>query len=251
MKLHDYVCEKINEYPSLYASVGDNFTDAEMRVLDQLFLVNGNGLEWAHTKDPSKGGYLADYRCYKRNGEWIRSYDPPYGKQKYTGPPVERYFQEPYFRVNTFPGAGSDRIWEGFESEIPEEYREHIFKNSRDFLLREHHVVAYQSNIQAELHPYPFWASGWPFVEIEHEPGLVKPDWRDGMIRCFEWALPYFKGEVPYPEGYKQGTSTMEERAWHLERALKMLKGVTEERGNADCSDPQSRRPGRVQRKLR
>jgi hypothetical protein len=44
MKLKDYVDNSIYHYPSLYRST--NYKDSRLRVLDHLFLTNGNGMEW-------------------------------------------------------------------------------------------------------------------------------------------------------------------------------------------------------------
>ncbi len=80
MKVIDTVKKSFFEYPTLYAF--KKFEDIQFNVLHQYFIILGNGLEWANTKDKSKGGYLTDPKIFKKHGEWTRKIDLPYGKEK-------------------------------------------------------------------------------------------------------------------------------------------------------------------------
>lgn len=80
MKVVDSVKKSFLLYPSLYAR--KTFDDVKFDVLHHELVVLGNGIEWAHTKDPNKGGYLVEPKSRKYRGEWERIYDQPYGKFK-------------------------------------------------------------------------------------------------------------------------------------------------------------------------
>lgn len=54
MKLKDYILLLVYYYPGLYLT--ETYEESRILVLNQLFLVNGNGIEWAKTRDESKGG---------------------------------------------------------------------------------------------------------------------------------------------------------------------------------------------------
>ena len=93
MKVIDTVNRCITQYPSLYLKA--NWEESKFAVLHQFFVVLGNGIEWAHTKDKKKAGYLTSPIHYKKNGEWERKYDLPYGKVKFELDP--RFFKERCF----------------------------------------------------------------------------------------------------------------------------------------------------------
>lgn len=81
MRLKDYILKHTLEYPSLY--LAHSYEESRLLVLEQCFLVLGNGLEWAHTKKPEQGGYMVSPRQRKYKGDWTRTFDLPYGKQTY------------------------------------------------------------------------------------------------------------------------------------------------------------------------
>jgi len=76
MNWKDTVNASIERYPTLY--LRDTWEKSAFDVAHHYFVVLGNGLEWANTKDPSKGGYLIYPRNHRRNGDWQRNIDPPY-----------------------------------------------------------------------------------------------------------------------------------------------------------------------------
>lgn len=136
MKLKDYVDRSIFEYPLLYARMTGSYAEARLRVLDHLFLVLGNGLKWAILPDGSHAGYLT-YAQY--GAEHNRLPDPPYGKEKYEGPPIERYLTEPVVSIHKTATRElgelgwikaadiHSELWEGLISHLPEEYRDKRF----------------------------------------------------------------------------------------------------------------------------
>ena len=80
MKVIDSVKKSFFLYPSLYAR--KTYESVKFDVLHQDFIVLGNGIEWAHTKDPKKAGYLTEPKSRKVKGNWVRNYDLPYGRFK-------------------------------------------------------------------------------------------------------------------------------------------------------------------------
>ena len=134
MKLEDYIKRSISEYPSLYAGV--DYESSRLKVLEQIFLVNGNGIEWANTGNPKTGGYAVDPQYVRRKGEWHRLKDKPYGKEVYDGPDIDRFFNEdwveavelnppkdePFGKMLLFRNSISrNPTYKGFVNEIPED----------------------------------------------------------------------------------------------------------------------------------
>jgi len=201
MKLKDYILDSVYRYPSLYAS--ETYEDARSKVLNHLFLVNGNGIEWANTKDPSKGGYLVHPQFYKYRGEWERKIDKPYGREKFDmewndilGFAISNYLNNDYgelednFRRNSF-----DQI-SGYSDRVKECRLKSIADGSWVGGVREK--------------PYDYYDQGWPFYDIEkglQKLEFVKPDWLEGMIEIKEWALKFylhpdkFHKDKDYPNG--------------------------------------------------
>ena len=132
MKLEDHIKTSIAKYPGLY--LHENYEASRLAVLNQIFLVLGNGMEWAHTRTVKTGGYMvSNPRYYKRNGDYIRAYDKPYGVEKYTGYDINRMFNENWVRI--FIPLDRDQfgyvkdtasikaavVWKGFECDVPKD----------------------------------------------------------------------------------------------------------------------------------
>ena len=159
MLLEDYIKKSISEYPSLYAK--SNYKDSRISVLNQVFLVLGNGLDWAYTKNPKQGGYVVYPNYYKFKGDYKRKYDLPYGKEKYEGPDIERFFHEMYIEIYPVKNIGEFITWvdrdkpclfRGFLSDIPKSFFNKCtisgYKNDKnnihlDFELNHIYVLAY------------------------------------------------------------------------------------------------------------
>ncbi len=74
MKVIDTVKKSFFTYPTLYLS--KNFDSIKFSVMEHMFIVLGNGIEWAKTKNLNQGGYLLEPHYHNRK----RVYDTPYGK---------------------------------------------------------------------------------------------------------------------------------------------------------------------------
>lgn len=128
MKLDDFIKDRISKYPYLYAY--STYEISRLEILNYLFFVIGNGMEWAKTRSKKSGGYLVIDRFKEKNGEYVRIMDQPYGKEKYDGSEIDRFFTELYVAINeidpkfrSFPAPKTCIIpvWKGFISEIPED----------------------------------------------------------------------------------------------------------------------------------
>jgi hypothetical protein len=75
MKIIDTVKKSFFEYPTLYHNV--DFNSIKFGIMHHMFIVLGNGIEWAKTKTPKNGGYLIEPRYHNRE----RVYDAKYGKE--------------------------------------------------------------------------------------------------------------------------------------------------------------------------
>lgn len=92
MKVEEAVYASLVRCPTLYKR--PSYEEAKRDVMHHYFIVLGNGLEWAHTKNPKHGGYLTGDKYYKRDGEWVRKYDKPYHK---SGVIIDQTYLDKFF----------------------------------------------------------------------------------------------------------------------------------------------------------
>lgn len=105
MTVDDHVAQCIATYPTLFLL--GTYEASKIKVLEQAFIVLGNGYEWAYTKDPTKGGYLIEPKSKKVKGEWVRKYDEPYGKVKFHGN-IQDYFTNPVYKITSVEASRDD-----------------------------------------------------------------------------------------------------------------------------------------------
>ena len=182
MKLEDYIYKSLLEYPSLYLC--NNYEDSKMLVLNHLFLVNGNGMDWAISKGGNHEGYLVEDKYKKtKDDEWIRLPDKPYGKpvikNKLSFIELLEKYKNEYLEDSKYKSIRE------FNARIPERIKILI----REQKLKDMENGNYLQKFE-EHTPYPFASEYWPYAEIDIN--LIKPDWREGMLQCFEWALNFY-----------------------------------------------------------
>lgn len=128
MRVIDTVNKHLTAYPSLY--LRKTWEESKFEILHHMFVVLGNGVEWAHTKDPHKGGYLTDPQSYKSGGEWKRKYDLPYGKETFKLNPKlfteEIYEFGPISTNNPYPNFQKEYscFWEPGFKYIQDDWRQ-------------------------------------------------------------------------------------------------------------------------------
>lgn len=229
MNWKDTVNESISKYPTLYLK--DTWEASEFAVAHHFFIVLGNGLEWAETKDPSKGGYLTSPKSYKRDGEWKRKIDPPYRKRSYLrynpeifNPKVKKYqvgqIDHEYSLVikriemtrNRRSRCGSSKLLTEDELSILNGFKVLILNGNDVYLTRynkdKHKDYQYvaeeidQEDISLQRGdgasgPYPNFQKTYScFWEIE--PELIKPDWKEAGLRHLKYWQEWFANEDNY-----------------------------------------------------
>ena len=182
MKLEDCIYKSLIEYPALYLC--NNYEDSKMLVLNHLFLVNGNGMDWAISKDGKQEGYLIESKYKGTRDKWIRLPDKPYGKPviKNKLPFVEiiEKYKKEYLEESRYESVRD------FHNQLPKR----IQKLIRDENIKDLENGNYLQKFD-EHSPYPYSSKYWPFAEIH--PRLIQPDWKAGMIQCFKWASEYYE----------------------------------------------------------
>lgn len=199
MTIIDTVNQSLTKYPSLY--VKDTWEDTKFDVLHHYFIILGNGIEWAYTKNPKHGGYLTDPSHYKKNGEWERKYDLPYGKEKFELNPL--FFNEEIYDVYknerrdtgfNFPDLKSRKQFPPlFQSELNKILGKYVEAYSRTQQIYEYVIVPCKDHdtSTARKDPYPNFQKQYScFWEIE--PELIKEDWRLEGIKHLEYWQEYF-----------------------------------------------------------
>jgi hypothetical protein len=156
MKLEDTIAKSLHDYPSLYKDT--TWEKSRLKVLDHLFLVNGNGYEWYD-------GYLVD----KHDNTSSKKKLPKYGKQKYTWRPDDSWFSTKLYR---------DYNW---SPEILE-----VIKNDEKF--KDLAFIEEASGYTAK--PYPVSE----YSAICTAPDNIRPDWLAGAIEAAEWAKNFYSG---------------------------------------------------------
>jgi hypothetical protein len=189
MKVLDHIKQSIITYPTLY--LFPTFESSQIRVLDHMFGVLGNGYTWAYTKNPKKGGYLCrdKYRRYK--GEWVRIYDWHYGVEE-CNIDIKRWFTEPIVEVYSI-GTGED-VFLGFESEYNKHKLKLFWENNQISAKKatEDSVFHIKKNIIKE--------------NIEHYNHCYKTK------KLFK-----FDGWVPYPNFRKKYSPFWKDEAKHIQ----------------------------------
>ncbi len=222
MTVKDTVNRSILRYPTLYLDK-KSYENAKFWVLHQYFIVLGNGIEWANTKDPKKGGYLLEMgegTHKKVNDEWERMYDKPYGKVT-IGEDVEQYFTKKVYKLSVIDHEGTKKwakimkplkstthghIQPDFSNRNDENLKKRVFLKN-EFDLLPHNTLLpgtkYNESYKYFLHevkressderrsPYPnfskqfscFWEKGMEYI---------KDDWREEAIIHLEHWQKYF-----------------------------------------------------------
>lgn len=185
MKLKDYVLQNIYNYPTLF--LAETYEESRLLVLHQCFLVLGNGVEWAHTKNLSNGGYIVYPKYRKFNDDWVRVYDKQYGKEKFD------------FDFNDLIGHGITEFLEPYDHDYHEKRSPELKKIINE--SKQKSILNGKFFNKIESAPYPFSAEHWPFQEIKSgavKLSDLKPDWREGMVDIFNWALEFFTDTQKY-----------------------------------------------------
>lgn len=205
MKLHDHICKSICDWPTLYLL--DNFESSKIRVLDHLFGTLGNGVEWAHTKNPKQGGYMCEDRHRKVKGEYVRIFDKPYGKEKFEKDINKKYI-EPIIEVydwrcrkvifvgtlEEYNNNPEKETWEDPENKEEEDFdicRFRVNKDIRNSNLKYHSTFVDTSLKFYGWHPYPYFGKDYsPLWEIEPED--IKDDWKEGALYWLKECKEFF-----------------------------------------------------------
>jgi len=214
MKVIDTVNKHLAAHPSLYLK--DSWERSKFAILHHIFIVLGNGIEWAQTKDPRCGGYLTNPIMKKIDDEWTRVDDRNYGEVKFNLDP--RFFKEQLYEYGiikheedwifklmgarlSFNEGDYEKIRNVFESQIPrlrgkwvKEGEKNIPKDTKFVLSprpREPITIAGITSPEQEDSPYPnfqkeyspFWESGCDYIQ---------EDWRLAAIEHLEHWKKYF-----------------------------------------------------------
>jgi hypothetical protein len=204
MKLKDYILLSVYNFPGLYLC--ETYEESRILVLNQLFLVNGNGMEWAKTKNPAKGGYLVSPKFYKKNGERLRKLDSPYGYEK---------FDIDWLDLMGY-GITDEIVPTKIELErIKIKSKKIDFDWDRTFKNKNWIGETYDRN------PYPHYDKGWPFYDVQNgnqKLEFIQPDWLEGMIEIKLWALNFYKNKEKYHNDFYYGSTerSVEECRKHI-----------------------------------
>jgi len=154
MKVSDYIAESIMEWPSLFKSM--DYDQSKLKVLNQIFFVIGNGLDFAQTGDEKTGGYVVSPRHRKKNGRYIRIKDKPYGVETHSCLP-EGYFET--------------KIYETRDYGIVEQCARYGFS------------------------PYPFSKDYSLACKVYYNDVKLQPDWMEELVILCKETLRFFNSE--------------------------------------------------------
>ena len=211
MYLEDYIKKSIYEYPSLYKC--NTYEDSRIRVLSHIFFSNGNGLDFAHTKDKAKGGYVVDdARYHTRHGDHIRTFDQPYGKVKFDVNLVDdQYFLDKIFYISI--GFEQRDAYVSHVAVMKESYSRKVRANIRVTGLAEpeqeegdddnaeyrrlrrrlmQDVSLTESKCDSDFSPS--FSEGYNMLEkVWKGENFLQHDWMDGAIELVKRTLEFFK----------------------------------------------------------
>jgi hypothetical protein len=183
MKIKDFISKSIQEYPLLYKDV--DYEKSKLKVLDQLFFVSGNGMEWADTKNPNEGGYLCKpkFKFDKKSNTWVKLKDKPYGKERYKKIPND-YFQHCVFYASGHP----------FVTMRTDNKNVVLRYKSCDTEPLPPRLILAES--KHPFNPYPFDERklAWALEKSQ----FIQPDWLQEFIYLCNFTLKYFNDESQY-----------------------------------------------------
>jgi hypothetical protein len=181
MKIKDYISRSIQEYPSMYKDV--DYEKSKLKVLNHIFFVIGNGLEFARTENPKEGGYICD-RSGKNN--------KPYGKEKYKKIPKD-YFESVIYYVyaSEYPLEVITK-----KSRYPGGKTYYRYRNSVDSPMREPRL--YKAECLGPFSPYPISEGHSLISEVFYKGAFIQEDWLEEAVFLCERTLPYFKNHDEY-----------------------------------------------------
>ena len=208
MKLIDYVKQSLHQFPTLY--LYPDFESSYIRILDHTFGTLGNGLDWANTRNPRKGGYLCEKEFKKYNGEFVRKYNKNYGVEIYDFD-MEEFFKNQVvcvYEMNTMKDKFVGTLQE-YESHEKNSYWEaNLFRVEDDWKISDMFSINYNvcltnsrktSNREKDFafynwSPYPyfkkqyscFWQDGSEYIQ---------EDWKVGALYYLNECEKFFRDE--------------------------------------------------------
>lgn len=227
MHLEDQIKKSISEYPSLFLC--KDYEQSKLRVLSFMFLTSSYEVEFAHTKNPKHGGYVTNSKYRKYRGEDVRVYDKPYGKEKYTGPDLNRVWNLDATLVEIRKGFGVDSevVWLGFEedfdkvkdnfyianitvAEIESYHPDKCFvrkytKHNHDEYIDSFRDKKNESNLKWS--PSAFSKDISIYKDLDKQL-FIQPDYKEACLFILNKALDYMNNKDNYNDYYKYMTVT-------------------------------------------
>ena len=235
MRIKDFISIRIQKYPSLYKC--DNYYDSKLKVLCQIFFTIGNGYEIAETEIPEEGGYVVEpkYKHIKKDDEWIRIKDKPYGKGKYKELPAD-YFESFIYEVS---GSPIETI---LHNDGTTYYR---YNKKLEDIVYYNRPTLREIRSQSPFSPYPFSENFSLICDMYYKNEFMQPDWvEESIILCKE-TLKYFYNEDLYKKDsyYPTENSIKVDLKHFLERdkdgpeAIKELRRIWQYKDSEICPD--------------
>ena len=190
MKVNDYISKHIQEYPSLYKDV--DYEKSKLKVLNQVFFVIGNGIEFADTEVPEQGGYAIEpkYKRDKKSDEWIRIKDKPYGKEK-CKPLTQEYFDDIIYSITSLEKPKEIKI-----TKTPyDTYVRYRFKKSDSDIRK---PILVEQNSTYDFRPYPFSKNYSLACNVYYNNLFLQDDWMIELIGLCKRALQFYTNETEY-----------------------------------------------------
>lgn len=206
MKLNDYIASSIFTYPSLYYK--SNYEDSRRAVLNQMFLVIGNGIDFKPQKNGK--GFFSErtYRGCKR-------------KQKLKKSDVQRITNGEKLAV-IFTGTIDEKLAQFgivhrkhdvekrtvFYQDLLDSGEKHLICNDKvrepiDTNKHKTFVEIYpEDDKNYKWHPYPF-SLKYSSLHDDKTGQLIAPDriaedWRLGIVEIFERAKAWFEDDLSF-----------------------------------------------------
>jgi hypothetical protein len=202
MRVDEAIYESLKEYPSLY--VRPTYEESKRDILHHYFIVLGNGIDWAWTKNPEDGGYLTEPEYYKskkdEDGYPLRKYNKPYNK---SGIVID---EEYLVRCRT------KRLFYVFSNDIHAFPKRHprVWEDQIDTIDRKKYHLS-EIDIHHTFHPYPNFQKGFScFWENDYNSDgykYIQEDWRLAAIEHLQYCKAWFENEDNIKEDSKSHVS--------------------------------------------
>lgn len=212
MTVHNYIVDSLINLPSLYKDV--DWEKSKMKILNHVFLVIGNGVEIAISKNGSQG-YFTKPNFYKKGETHIRKLDKNYNNKSNLKLPKNFFDRKVYYVSCTYEKLGSrDKYWIQSEDNHNEDFHQ-------KYLLPK----PVEANSTYDFQPYPI-SEYSAVIKCVKNNVFLQDDWKQAGIDLCHHVIDYYESGKWRNNTYlsKLSEQQIEQQIYHCNNFIKYYK---------------------------